>query len=485
MANIVRGSASAVVALVLPHFLTRALDHDQFAAWVLMLQIAGYANYLDFGLQTAVARYLAQSIERGDEEGRDRLISTAILMLSAGALIALLVSALVLVYLPQLFPQIPASLLFESRGGILVLSLSTAVLLPLSAFTGALIGICRNEIPAISIGTSRLVGALFISMIVANTHSLIALASLMGGFNLAGGLLQLVFARRLLPNMKVSLSRVSRTTATEFARYCSTLTIWSLGMLLVSGLDVTIVGHFSFSEVGAYSIAAILITFLTGINNSVYGAMLAPLAVLEERGEWQRIGNVIVTVTRFTTFFDITCVLGAVLFGHWLLQLWVGDNYAAKALQILLILIVAHTIRLVGVPLLAALAATNQQHYGLSGSIVEALTNFALSIPGAVLIGSLGVAFATLVGAIISILWLLFFTIGRLRIQLVSRRELLLEGCLRPALCLSPAFLCVMAWQALPLSVWRSLGIATGLVLTLAVTWRWGQLWSSQSGSAA
>jgi O-antigen/teichoic acid export membrane protein len=307
----------------------------------------------------------------------------------------------------------------------------------------------------------------------------------MGGFNLAGGLLQLVFARRLLPNMKVSLSRVSRTTATEFARYCSTLTIWSLGMLLVSGLDVTIVGHFSFSEVGAYSIAAILITFLTGINNSVYGAMLAPLAVLEERGEWQRIGNVIVTVTRFTTFFDITCVLGAVLFGHWLLQLWVGDNYAAKALQILLILIVAHTIRLVGVPLLAALAATNQQHYGLSGSIVEALTNFALSIPGAVLIGSLGVAFATLVGAIISILWLLFFTIGRLRIQLVSRRELLLEGCLRPALCLSPAFLCVMAWQALPLSVWRSLGIATGLVLTLAVTWRWGQLWSSQSGSAA
>jgi O-antigen/teichoic acid export membrane protein len=256
-------------------------------------------------------------------------------------------------------------------------------------------------------------------------------------------------------------------------------------MLLVSGLDVTIVGHFSFSEVGAYSIAAILIAFLTGISNSVYGAMLAPLAVLEERGEWQRIGNVIITVTRFTTFFDITCALGAVLFGHWLLQLWVGDNYAAKVLQILLILMVAHTIRLVGVPLTAALAATNQQHFGISGSIVEALTNFALSIPGAILIGSLGVAFATLVGAIISILWILFFTLGRLRIQLISRHDLLIEGCLRPALCMFPAFLCVMAWQALPLSVWRSLGIATGLILTLAATWRWGQLWGSQSGSVA
>jgi O-antigen/teichoic acid export membrane protein len=186
-----------------------------------------------------------------------------------------------------------------------------------------------------------------------------------------------------------------------------------------------------------------------------------------------------------TTFFDITCVLGAVLFGRWLLQLWVGDNYAAKVLQILLILIVAHTIRLVGVPLSAALAATNQQHHGISGSVVEALTNFALSIPGAILIGSLGVAFATLVGAIISILWILFFTIGKLRIQLISRRDLLLEGCLRPALCLSPAFLCVIAWQALPLPAWRSLSIATGLILTMTATWRWGQLWSSRSGSAA
>lgn len=484
-ANIVRGSASAVVAIVLPHFLTRALDHDRFAAWALMLQIAGYANYLDFGLQTAVARYLAQSIERGDEEGRDRLISTAILMLSAGALIALLASALVLVYLPRLFPQIPAPLLSEIRGGILVLSFSTAGLLPLSAFTGALIGICRNEIPAISVGSSRLLGALLVCVVVTHTHSLIILAALTGGFNLAGGLLQLIPVRRLLPNLRVSLSRVSRTTATEFARYCSTLTIWSLGFLLVSGLDVTIVGHYAFSEVGAYSIAAILIAFLIGINNSVYGAMLAPLAVLEERGEWQRIGNLIVTVTRFTTFFNIACVLSTSLFGRWLLQLWVGDLYAAKALQIFLILIVAHTIRLVGVPLSSALVATNQQHFGISGSIVEALTNFALSIPGAILIGSVGVAFATLVGAIISILWILLFTIGRLRIQLVSRRDLLLEGCLRPALCLSPGFLCVIAWQALPLPVWRGLGLATALVLTLAATWRWGQLSNSQFGSAA
>jgi O-antigen/teichoic acid export membrane protein len=60
LANLLRGGATAVVALGLPHFLTRSLDSNRFAAWCLVLQIAAYAGYFDFGLQTAVARYLAR-----------------------------------------------------------------------------------------------------------------------------------------------------------------------------------------------------------------------------------------------------------------------------------------------------------------------------------------------------------------------------------------------------------------------------------------
>ena len=65
LANVMRGGATAVVSLVLPHFLVRSLDRDRFAAWSLMLQIAAYASYLDFGLQTAVARYVAHFTELG------------------------------------------------------------------------------------------------------------------------------------------------------------------------------------------------------------------------------------------------------------------------------------------------------------------------------------------------------------------------------------------------------------------------------------
>src|SRR5580698_1442651 len=85
--NILRGCAAALAALALPHFLTRSLDTQRFAAWSLMLQIAAYASFLDFGLQTAIARFIAQAIELEQNDRRDRVVETAFVLLAfAGAL---------------------------------------------------------------------------------------------------------------------------------------------------------------------------------------------------------------------------------------------------------------------------------------------------------------------------------------------------------------------------------------------------------------
>src|SRR6185437_14458061 len=169
LANIVRGSASAAVALVLPHYLTHDLSVERYSAWVLMLQIAAWSNYLDFGLQTAVARYVAQAIERNDTKLRDRVISTALILLCAAGAVALLLASVVVWKMPQLFSNAPHELLGELRGGVMVLSAVAALQLPLSTFTGILIGLHRNEYPAIAIGGSRLLGAFGVLVLVRHT----------------------------------------------------------------------------------------------------------------------------------------------------------------------------------------------------------------------------------------------------------------------------------------------------------------------------
>ncbi len=475
-ANIVRAGGSAFVALVLPHFLARALDHDRFAAWALMLNIAAYANYLDFGLQTAIARYLAQAMERKDDVLRDNVISTAFILLIAGALVSVLAIGIVLVFLPTFFQQAPASLVGELRVGTGILALSTALLLPFSAFTGVLTGLCRNELPALAIGGSRLLGALLVVVAIQRSHSLILLAAVVGICNIAGGLMQYILARRLVPSMRIALSRISKAIAIELVRYCSTLAIWSLCMGLVCGMDVIIVGHYDFAAVGAYSVAVVLVAFFTGVNYSVSAALLAPIAVLQERAEWHRIRNLVVDVTRLSSFFDVVTSLLIFLFGGVLLRHWVGESYAVQALPILKILVVANAIRLVGAPLSAALVATNQQHYGISGAVAEGLSNLAFSIVGALLVGAIGVAWGTMAGAIVSISCVLLLTLGWLRKPIVSRADLLVEGCIRPLFCLLPLIACAAVFNDLHSPTIRTLAVVLALLATATMTWRWGEM---------
>ncbi len=443
LANVVRGGASAIAALVIPHFLTRALDHDDFAAWALMLQIAAYANFLDFGLQLAVARYLAQAMEIGDDSYRDRLVGTAFGLLAVAGLLAFAIFGVIVWQLPHIFHAVPMQPLSELRAGLIIMVLFAATSLPLSTFTGVLLGLHRNEYPALAIGGSRILGAIAVLVSVHYTHSLVWLALCLGGFNLLGSLAQYLIARTLLPLMRVHLSVFNRKMARELIGYCSTLSIWSFAMLLVGGLDVTIVGYFNFSAVGYYSIAATLIGFLTGLNNSISGAMMTPVAVLQARKEYDRIKYLITTATRLTTYANMGLTMFAFLCGRLLLQLWIGEAYAAQTLPILEILLVAQTIRLMGNAYGTALVATGQQRYGIFPALVEGSINLLLSVIGMVLIGAAGVAWATLIAATIGVSLQVLLVMRRVKEIALARKLFVKEGVVKPLLAFIPLVLWV------------------------------------------
>src|SRR5579884_1658955 len=99
-ANVLRGSAVAAVALALPPLLTRALTVERYGVWALTMQLTAYVAYFDFGIQTAVGRFVAQYDECGDADRRDALINTAIALLSGAALIATVLIGAVCMLLP-------------------------------------------------------------------------------------------------------------------------------------------------------------------------------------------------------------------------------------------------------------------------------------------------------------------------------------------------------------------------------------------------
>lgn len=476
-ANVVRGGASSIVALTLPYFLAKKLNTDRYAAWVLMLQIAAYANYLDFGVQTAVARFSAQAIEGGDKDELNRIASSAFRLLALAGLLTMVLSLAVIGLLPWLFPKAPIILRSELRAGVFLLSASATMLLPLSTFSGVLIGLHRNEYPALAIGITRLLGAGSVVLILPFTHSLVWLALCIGGFNLIGGLVQLAICRRLLPNLHLHLVGAAARIKPEILHYCGSLTVLNLAMLLVGGLDVTIVGFFVFSAAGYYALAATAVGFLTGISSSVFTALLAPMAVLQKRQETARIRQLVLNSSRLGEYAFLLLITMTLLQGKSLLTLWVGEEYALQAFPILIVLICAQAVRLMGTGFSIALLATGQQLQGVVGAMVEGIVNLLVSIVAVFYLGPIGGAWGTVIGSICGVSWLAFYTMRKVKEIQIPSGEFLTEVGLRPLICFLPLLLVAVLHLNRGISM---LYVLLGLVATLALLGNFGEIpWRS------
>ena len=441
LANLLRGGATAIVALALPPFLTHRLGHDRFAAWSLLLQMSAYTSYLDFGVQTAVARFLAGYMERGEDDHRDRLVSTALLILSAAAGLAVILIGAIVWQIPVLFDGIPDGLVTECRFAAGILGASVILALPLSTFSGVLLGLHRNEYVAGAVGGSRLLGAGCVLLAVRHTESLVLLAACIAVTTVLGALVQVVIVKRLLPNLEISRSCAQASTAKELGGYCVGLTVWTVGMLLISGLDVAIVGHFDFKAVGYYSIAAALVMLFSGAHSAISSAFMTPVAALHASGEMDQIRGVILHATRLSTIVNLLAVTVTCLGGKVFLQLWVGEPYASEAFPIVEVLMLAQAVRLVMNPYASALIATDLQRYGIAQGAVEGIINLLCSIAGAYWIGPIGVALGTLVGAVCGLVWTSLLTVRRTAMISAGRYTFITEGILRPFLCTLPLLL--------------------------------------------
>ena len=301
-ANVARGSTAAMTAIILPPFLVRLMSADSYGTWSLVLQLSAYVGYLDFGIQTAVGRFVAHANEKRDLERRDAVVSTSFAALAAVGFFGIAGSVGVAVLLPHLFRQMPTALVGDARVALVVITTSLALGLPASVFNGVFVGLQRSEVPASIIAGSRIVSAVGVVLVARHGGRLVPMAILFAAGNLASYLLQYWVYRSLARGTKISRKLVTLTAARELYNYCLSLTIWSFATLLVMGLDITLVAFFDFPSVAYYTVSATLITFILGLQNAIFGAMIPAAAVLDARGNTTELGSILISTTRYGMF---------------------------------------------------------------------------------------------------------------------------------------------------------------------------------------
>lgn len=437
-ANLGRLVGSGIIALFLPAFLVRTLPRDVYGTWALLLQLTLYVGYFDFGIQTAVSRFVAHATELNDVSQRDSIISTAIVLLSGMAVLATGLITALAIHIPQLFHQMPASLDLPAKYALLVMGTSFAIGLPFSAINAYFIGIQRSEIPALVVVCARLATALLIVGAVLRGGGLIAIGAAVALANLLSYLATCGGWRLWARQVRFRLATVSRACIRQIGGYSVTLSVWLLAGLMISGLDLTIVGMFDYNATAYYALAATLTNFLVQTHSAVFAALLPASAMLGARGDADRLGRMLVASTRYGMLIILAMSVPLLFAGQSFIRVWAGGSYAIHTIAILRVLVVANAIRLCALPYSTLLLGTGQQVKVLASPVAEGITNLVASLVGAHYLGAIGVAIGTLIGSVISVGFHFLYNMPRTALMLIDRRRLLSDALIRPLLCAMP-----------------------------------------------
>ena len=471
-ANFIRLGFTSAIAIFLPAYLTHRLPVEVYGAWVLILQLGAYVSYLDFGIQTAVAKYIAEYDAAGDIAACGRCLSVAAAILTAAGIIGVLLSVGLAWSVPELFRRMPADLYTGVRISIVLIGCSLSVNLVASVFSAVFLGLQRYDVPMVT----NILGKVFYAVaICASVHfktGLAVMAASVAAANLLSGLIQVVAWKKLAAYIRLAISAIDRGMLRSMLGYCAVLTVWSACVLVISGIDVTIVGHYSFGEVAFYSIATSPTAFVLMLVGSVTAPLLPASSALSTGRTAEQMGNVLVRATRYGTLILLSSGLFLLIAGYPLLRLWVGPTYAAHSVQYLRILLLANIIRQLCAPYATMVVATAKHAFATASALTEAAVNLAASIWLARHYGAMGVALGTLVGSVVGVAMHFGVSMRYTTNLAIPRVRLFLQGIARPATMALPTLLLLPRWwradnPAMSLPVWLAWAATTVLIAWL------------------
>jgi O-antigen/teichoic acid export membrane protein len=472
IASLVRVAAVSLAAVFLPAFLTHHLPVATYAAWVLILQLGAYVSYLDLGIQTGISKFVAEFEAKGDRAEAGRHASAGLGLMILTGLVGVIVTAVLAWQVPRLFSKMPPNLYHDVRVSLLLVGFSLSFGLICAVYSAVFIGLQRYWIPMTLAIANRASYAMVVLVIVTLHGNLAAMGISVAIVNITTGLLQIVAWHKEAAHIPVILKLAKYRVIKTVAIFCSFQSIWTIAMLCIAGLDVTIVGHYDYGQTGYYSIATLPTNFFLLILSAVLNPLLPASSAMSTHRTPKEMGALLAKTTRYATLILFLTGLPLVVCGSPLLRLWVGASYAAHTVDYLRILVIANVIRNLCAPYATMVVGTGRQAPATVSAVCEAVVNLGSSIYLASRFGAIGVAIGTVLGSFVSIglhfVISMHFTQGALAI---SRSKLFLKGMLRPAAIAVPSLVLeLFRWQGAQ-SALSAPWVGSWTLTTLALAW--------------
>jgi O-antigen/teichoic acid export membrane protein len=401
--------------------------------WVLVGSLVSYGSLLDFGIASAITKYVAEFRARGDYEESHRLVATALWLYTASGLVAIILGAIFAPISPYLFNVPPEQttifswLVFLSGVGLgisLPCATTIAVLRGLQRFDLInVIGICGMLLYGVATVIVLLLGGGLLGM---------AVVSIL--VNLFMQIPAVWLIRRNAPLLHFGWCGARRSYLHTVASFSSALFVINIAGQLQTKTDEIVIGiALPVSNVTPYSIAHRL-SELPQMLTDQFMKLIMPLASqLHSENDQGRLRQLYIISTRLTLASFLPLGLGVIILAKPFLTAWVGVAYAPYS-GLVVLLIIASLMDTLMWPASAILQGIFRHRLLALSALASGLANLALSIVLVRPLGLAGVALGTLIPTTIeSLFFVIPYTLRIVGIDLRTSLKKMFLPALVPA----------------------------------------------------
>lgn len=477
-ANLVRAASGSLENLLLPLIVLWLLSKDQYGAWAIVFSVSTYVTYLDLGLQTAVQTNVARWAGSNDPVGAARMACTGVkLALGVGG-VAFGALAAAAGALGRIFPDLPAGLIPQAGQALVLLAVGQVANLAINVLASYYAGHQRSVFPSLLMSIARTASLLSV-VVVGNFEKQLPVLAVAYSAPLVMGFLVLLVAfhrelRRLARDSdNFTPVAIVGSRAGHLLRYSGPLMVWNVCTLVVSAAGTAIVGRIDFGAVVIYSVSTMFVLAIVGVDNAVMSPLLSELGRQAASGDRPALGRTAMNASRVNSailamLVCLSCVVVAVLANTGHLAGQGGDTTI-----VVVLLIVAASIRITMTPLTFAFISTGDHRRVVAQPILDALVNLGLSVGMGLAFGVIGVVVAGVLSGAVSVLLAVLWSLKAAGFRdIVSARDVgRLVGL--PMMCALPAIaITLLSPVFAPLGPAVSIAIVSmAALLSLSMVW--------------
>ena len=395
LSNYVFFAGSIIVAFLLSPFLVHSLGDTRYGIWTVMASLTGYMALLDFGISSAVAKYVAQYQRSGDKAALNRVVSSAV-VLSLGITSCLVIASPFLADLAVSLLSLDAEYTELLHTLVIIAAFDMAAFVFGGVFVGTVMGFQRYEVLTGIQLTSLILKACLFYVLITQGHGLLTMALISLGINAAVGVALYVAVHRIQRDLQVKPRHITRDTCRQIVGYSKFTLIAMIALQLTYYSDALVIGYFMSAAAITYYTIAWSLSEYAGQLVSSFSASFFPAFSDQDAGkDKEGILRTYLTGTRLILVVSNLVCVGMLVLGDRFIALWMGERYALECAPILWVLFAGLLIKnpqTIGVALL--LGTANYKHYSYY-SLGFSLVNLALNILLIREFGLLGVAFGT------------------------------------------------------------------------------------------